>query len=261
MLYFLSLLFWIFKMDTTAMADESEAIKELLSPKNIATEDYDRVEYIQGDAFKKSNGKLAYREKHSIFYKDEKPVRVKTEYISPTGENYGEFESDYTQHPYIPNYKFLDERFGRLEGLTWVGPKEVEVFGRKKKSSKLKKKNIKIGNKTVFAAQGFNFFFIDNIMKLQRLDEPLEVKFIIPMEGKKYSFRIRKRGESKRGLVKFRIEIDNWFLRLFAPHIDLKYDTMQNRLVEYKGPSNLLNKKKQVQSVIILYKVDPSERP
>jgi hypothetical protein len=60
----------------------------------------------------------------------------------------------------------------------------------------------------------------------------------LPSRLDQYEFRIRKRKVDGDTLY-IRLEIDNWLLRLFAPHVDVEYDQENRRLLRYEGISNL----------------------
>jgi hypothetical protein len=53
-----------------------------------------------------------------------------------------------------------------------------------------------------------------------------------------------------------RLEIDNWLLRLFAPHVDAVYDVDTRQLVRYEGTSNLADASGNYQKVTITYRYD-----
>lgn len=214
--------------------------------------EYDTSEVLKGKAYWQKDGKLAYLENHTIFYKEGKRVKVKTVYSYPDGSKFADFVSDYTKHPYIPAYKFSDERFGRVEGVEWLDGKTIRLFGQKYSDSKMKSEKLSVP-KVGFAGQGFNFYIVDHLEKISAAKKPVEVDFIIPLQQKSYPFRIKARGPAKDGQIRLRAEIDNWLFRMFAPNIDVIYDTQKNTLVEYKGPSNLLNKDKDIKPVVIKY--------
>jgi hypothetical protein len=50
------------------------------------------------------------------------------------------------------------------------------------------------------------------------------------------------------------VEIDSWFLRLFAPKLELTYDIKNKRLARYKGSSNLQSDKGDIMNVEIIYR-------
>jgi hypothetical protein len=51
-----------------------------------------------------------------------------------------------------------------------------------------------------------------------------------------FDIRIRKSNFEDNYLT-IQIELDNWFLRLFAPRIEAEYDLDSRRLLKYKGVS------------------------
>jgi hypothetical protein len=75
---------------------------------------------------------------------------------------------------------------------------------------------------------------------------------VFPSRLDEYAFRIRKL-EEKGDRLSVRLEIDNWFLRLFAPHVDAVYDRKNGHLLRYEGISNILNAEGDHPSVIIHY--------
>ena len=67
-----------------------------------------------------------------------------------------------------------------------------------------------------------------------------------------YGFRVRVFStDEAKGLVTFRVEIYNWFLRLFGSHIDATYDYNKRRIIQYHGISNLLDKSQGSHDVTI----------
>ena len=50
-----------------------------------------------------------------------------------------------------------------------------------------------------------------------------------------------------------RLEIDNWFLRLFAPHVDAEYEMSTGHLLRYDGISNLSDASGALKKVIVTY--------
>jgi hypothetical protein len=219
--------------------------------------EYDRFEKMYGKAYWKESGKLGYLEEHTFYYNDNRRVKVETVYRWPTGEKFADFISDYTKHPYIPAYRFRDKRFDRIEGLEWLENGKIRIYGKKYGDRQLLSK-VMDPPSPGFAAQGLNFFIVDNFEDLTAQDkDPVEVEFVAPMAQRSYGFRIKAKGLPVGNIVKFRAEIDNWFIRLFAPSIDVKYDMQKKVLLEYKGPSNLLNNEKDIETVVIKY--DTSE--
>jgi hypothetical protein len=99
--------------------------------------------------------------------------------------------------------------------------------------------------------QGFHHFIVLNLEAIAS-GEVFHVKLIMPSPVKQYRFRIRKR-DLDEGILYIRLEIDNWFLRLFAPHVDAEYDLKTRHLLRYDGISNLSDASGAYKKVIITY--------
>jgi hypothetical protein len=78
------------------------------------------------------------------------------------------------------------------------------------------------------------------------------VQLVLPSRLNQYQFRIRKL-QIEGTVLSIRLEIDKWFLRLFAPHVDADYDLKTRRLLRYEGISNLTDASGKYRNVIINY--------
>ncbi len=78
------------------------------------------------------------------------------------------------------------------------------------------------------------------------------MKLIFPSKLDYYSFRIRPL-ESEDTILLLRLEFDSWFIRLFAPHLDITYNKSTKKIVQYYGPSNILDESGEIQNVHIFY--------
>jgi hypothetical protein len=74
----------------------------------------------------------------------------------------------------------------------------------------------------------------------------------LPSRLDQYEFRIRKRKINGDTLY-IRLEIDNWLLRMFAPHVDAEYDLKTRHLLRYEGISNLEDAAGKHKKVSITY--------
>ena len=67
-----------------------------------------------------------------------------------------------------------------------------------------------------------------------------------------FNLRIRKyKLEDDR--IRLRIELDNWFLRLFVPHIEAEYDMSTRQLLSYQGVSVVADESGKTVPVTISY--------
>jgi hypothetical protein len=74
----------------------------------------------------------------------------------------------------------------------------------------------------------------------------------LPSRLDELKFRIRKR-EIKGGTLYIRLEINNWLLGLFAPHVDVEYDLRTRHLLGYEGVSNVEDAAGKHKKVTITY--------
>jgi hypothetical protein len=198
------------------------------------------------------SGAVVYREQHRLAYRGERHVSGETRYLSPEGEVIARMDSDYREHPYVPTYRFVDLRFQRQDGAEVEGDR-VTVYGRGAADEALQRETLALRDDMV-GGQGLHHFIRDHLDRLNAGEE-LRVGFLVPLAGEVYNFRIRQTGVSTSGdTAIFRIDIDNWFLRLFAPYLEVEYDLKNAHLLRYSGPSNLLRPDREAQTVTIEYR-------
>ena len=99
--------------------------------------------------------------------------------------------------------------------------------------------------------QGFHQFIVQNLEQIAQ-GEVFQIRLVLPSRLDQYDFRIRKRDINGDTLC-IRLEIENWFLRLFAPHVDAEYDLKTRHLLRYEGISNLEDAAGKHKKVIITY--------
>jgi hypothetical protein len=99
--------------------------------------------------------------------------------------------------------------------------------------------------------QGFHQFILHNLEKIAQ-GEIFQIRLVLPSRLDQYEFRISKR-EINGDTLGIRLEIDNWLLRLFAPHVDVEYDLRTRRLLRYEGISNLEDTSGKHKKVFITY--------
>ena len=201
------------------------------------------------------DGKLRYTEKHTTKFKNGRIHSLSTKYVKEGGDVFGTLTSDFANYVELPDYQFVDTRFDRQDGSSFNSEdKSFTIYGKANKSADKKKKKVFIKDKRLISGQGLHAYIVSNMDDLMKLEKPFEFYFLIPMIQDFFSFRMKpyKKWEDKKQ-VQFRIEIDNWFLRLFAPHVDVTYNYETKRLLEYKGISNLLDDDEDTYDVTIKY--------
>lgn len=233
----------------------SESNKHSLSQKTVQESvqgkrpNYDiHKEIIIAKAYKdKEKKKPVYTERHTAIYKNGKLQTSMNDYFDLKGKKIAELNSDYSKSLMMPTYLFRNLRTGTKEGLLWEGGKYM-IFRQEKGKSEEYKPLDNVEN--IFSCQGWHYYLIANLNQLNK--SPIKMKLIFPSKLDYYSFRIRPL-ETAENILKLRLEFDSWFIRLFAPHLDITYDKNQKKIVEYYGPSNILNDKGEIQNIYIYY--------
>jgi hypothetical protein len=195
------------------------------------------------------DGVLEYIEHHYLQYENGKISESRTIYYDPENQKIGYLISEYSQGPQFGSYDFKDFRAEYQDGAR-VTPRSIQLF--KKNGSEDDPEEIYLPRDTgQIVGQGIHHFIVHNLDAISR-GEIIEVKMVLPSRLDQYDFRIRKLNLEGDTLY-IRLEIDNWFLRLFAPHMDCAYDLKTGRLLRYEGISNLTNGSGQHADVVITY--------
>ena len=209
-------------------------------------------EVFQGIA-RNERGEIAYIEEHRMVYENGRPQRNETRYRDADGQEIAVLTSNFTANPYVPNYAFEDRRFGRQDG-TFVDGSWVKIYGRTDQSAPVQQDMVRLRDDMV-TGQGLHMYLRDHLDALAEGDAIQQVRFLVPLEGRDFTFRIRRLdAPAEPGTVAFAIEADSWFLRLFAPTLEVRYDRDSRRLLSYRGASNLLGADRDVQNVTITYR-------
>lgn len=204
---------------------------------------------------KDKKGVVKVIEKHTTtLNKDDQLVTLRSEYYSPsTGQKFAELTSDFTKKPYLPEYKTVDDRFGRMESLEINGTKVI-LKGQKKKDEKLVTQTWDFKDEYV-SGQGLHNLVRTNFNELLSSKKPREIEFITPVDQKSYGFRVAHL-KTEGDVSTFKVSFDSWFLRLVAPSIDTVYRKSDRRLLQFKGPYHLMDENFDSMSVVIDYKFD-----
>jgi len=211
-----------------------------------------REEVFEGVA-RDERGDIVYTEEHRMIYENGRPQRNETRYRDATGQEFAVLTSNFTTNPYVPNYAFEDRRFGRQDG-TFVDGAWVKIYGRADRSAPIRQDMVRLEDGMV-TGQGLHVFLRDHLDQLTEGDAIKQVRFLVPLEGRDYVFRIRRLDAPRAsGTAAFSIEADAWLLRLFAPKLEVRYDRDSRRLLSYSGASNLLDADRGAQNVTITYR-------
>lgn len=214
---------------------------------------YGETQVYKGEATK--DGKLVYFEKHTVELQDKKVISSTTEYTDSTGRVLGTLKNNYLKSLNAPEHEMNDPIHKNSHGVRYDGEKLV-MFNKDAASAEQTEvlaKNDTRG-KLVVGGQGLHYYLTNNMEEVIKKGK-LDLKFLIPGRLDAYNFYLKvvKKEEDK---VHFDIEIDNWFLKLFAPKLKLIYSIKNPRLIRYSGLSNITDSDKKMMNVEIVYKYD-----
>lgn len=212
---------------------------------------YGETQVYTGQASKE--GKVVYTEKHTVEFQDAKVISSVTEYTDSSGKILGVLKNTYAVSINAPAHEMVDPIHKNSYGVRYEGETLV-MFNKdansKEGTEKLDKDDTK--GKLVVGGQGLHYYLttsMEDVIKKGKLD----LKFLIPGRLDAYNFYL-KVVKTELDKVYFEVEIDNWFLKLFAPKLKLIYSRKIPRLIRYSGPSNITNAKKEMMNVEIDYK-------
>lgn len=196
-----------------------------------------------------SKGMVEYVEYHTVTYRDGKPSESQTIYFDDDDRKLGDLISEYPFGPQFGSYHFRDIRANYEDGVK-VSAEQIWLF-RKKSGEDDVEERILPREKGQIVGQGFHQFIAYNTDKIAK-GEVFHCRLVLPSRLDEFKFRIRKR-EIKGDTLYIRLEIDNWLLRLFAPHVDVEYDLRTRHLLRYEGVSNVEDAAGKHKKVTITY--------
>ncbi|MGD8776785.1 MAG: hypothetical protein PVF76_07530 [Syntrophobacterales bacterium] len=197
-------------------------------------------------------GALQYTERHFVNYENGTVSKSQTVYYDPFDRKIGDLISDYTHGPQFGSYDFRDIRAQYEDGAE-VADDRVRLFRKESPEDDFEAKYLKRKTDQI-VGQGFHHFVANNLEAIAR-GEVFHVRLVMPSRLDQFKFRIRKR-KIEDDTLHIRLDIDNWFLRLFAPHVDVEYDLQTRRLLRYEGISNLADASGKYSKVVITYSYD-----
>jgi hypothetical protein len=190
------------------------------------------VEWVYGKAVNPDGG-LEFLEEHIIKYENDRIANIKTIYYDADLKKIGEQISDFSHGPQFGSYDFKDERLQYHDGAR-VMSDQILIYCKETPEAGKKEKYLRKDTNQI-VGQGFHQFIVTNLDVLVRGDV-ISAKLVLPAQMDQFDIRIYKR-KIENGRIQIQIELDNWFLRLFTPHVQAEYDLANKRLISYRGLS------------------------
>jgi hypothetical protein len=208
----------------------------------------EKTQMFTGKAFN-GRGALEYIERHDLTYEGGDVIRSRTTYFDPDDRVIGYLLSEYASTPQFCNYTFTDLRNEYKDGVR-LAADQVCLF-RKERPEAEEETACLPREKTQIIGQGFHHFIAEHLEALAE-GAVFHVKLAMPSRLGQFRFRILKKSIEGNNLF-IRLEIDNWLIRLFAPHVDVVYDRQSGRLLRYEGISNVADASGRFKKVQIHY--------
>jgi hypothetical protein len=212
------------------------------------------VERVYGKAVN-ADGHLVFLEEHIVRYENDRIAALKTIYYDADWKKIGEQASDFYHGPQFGSYDFKDERLRYSDGAR-VMSNRILIYCKETPHADIKKKYLKRESDQI-VGQGFHHFILSNFDALMRGDI-ISAKLVLPAHMDQFDIRISK-SKIENGRLKIRIELDNWFLRLFTPRVEAEYDLDKRRLISYQGVSMVADESGENVPVTVVY--DYSQPP
>jgi len=205
------------------------------------------VERFTGTA-RVGDGSVLYREEHIVRRNPERLVEATTTYRDSDGRVIATLHTDFSRDPFAPSYEFRDLRSGTVEKVE-VSAREVELHSPKGARTV----QVSEAQGTLVTGQGLDRLLRARLDLLSRGEE-LEVNYAIPSRLDTYGFHVHALGGSPSDpTVRVRVEISSWILRILAPSLDVEYSRATQRLLRYRGVSNLRDSEGEYPEVEIVY--------
>lgn len=208
---------------------------------------YGETERFFGIARSKS-GAVLYKETHQVEREHGRILRSLTRYSDEQGRLIAELSSDYRKDPFAPDYRVTDAGGRVIEAAQIQGNRLVLGYKNRSETRDLPRRDAP----RLVTGQG-----LDHLVR-ERLDSladgsDLLVTFAIPSRFDTYAFRIHAQETARKDIILLKITIDDWFLALLAPSLEVEYDRAKQRLLSYRGVSNLRGPEGETMNVQIRY--------
>ena len=206
------------------------------------------VQRVYGKAYN-LKGELEYVEEHTLTYENDRIVAIETTFFDADSRKIASQVSEFTHGPQFGSYDFKDERHQYNDGAR-VMPDRILLYTKENPAADTKRKYL-VKESDQIVGQGFYQFVAANLDALAR-GRSISAKLVLPAQMNQYDVRIRKRHleDNRMQLV---VELDNWFLRLFTPNVQVEYDLENRRLLWYRGISMVSNKENKNVEVVTTY--------
>jgi hypothetical protein len=202
-----------------------------------------------------SNGELEYIEHHRLRHDGGRTIAIRTVFLDASFQKIGELVSDFSHGPQFGSYEFTDSRAQYADGAK-VTADRITLYCRRSPGGDMETKSLPMTTDQL-VGQGFNQFIVTRLDALARGEE-FRMKLVLPSKLDQYEVCIRK-SKIEGDVLHIRVEMANWLLKLFAPHMDAEYDLKTQRLLRYDGISMVEDTSGKNAQVSITYEYEPDK--
>jgi len=202
-----------------------------------------------------SNGELEYIEHHRLRHDGGRTIAIRTVFLDASFQKIGELVSDFSHGPQFGSYEFTDSRAQYTDGAK-VTADRITLYCRRSPGGDMETKSLPMTTDQL-VGQGFNQFIVTRLDALARGEE-FRMKLVLPSKLDQYDVCIRK-SKIEGDVLHIRVEMANWLLKLFAPHMDAEYDLKTQRLLRYDGISMVEDTSGKNAQVSITYEYEPDK--
>ncbi|NBY52327.1 MAG: hypothetical protein EBQ53_01255 [Betaproteobacteria bacterium] len=187
------------------------------------------------------SGKYLYTELHEQQVESGQVQTATITYFDASGRQVSKKTLDYRQNRTIPLFREEIPDQGYVEGIRAVSAGSLDLLKITREKGD-QSRPLAIPKGVVAADSGFNHLIQDNLPKLLA-GETVQFHLVVAGKLDAYHFRAKRVGDASfegAPAALLRVEPDS-LLRLLVDPLDLVYDPVSRRLLEYRGVSNILD--------------------
>lgn len=218
----------------------------------------------RGYAYDLSSNRFLYTEVHRQQIEGARWLGGTIDYYAPDGRKIGHKTLDFTRNRTVPVYRMdLTTRGGYMEGIAEVTDEHVVMIKRGYGAREVERVTVPMPE-VAAADSGFHVFLRDRFEALMK-GETVKFAFVVAGNLDTFRFRARRIGETTfegKPAVALRVEPAS-ILRWLVDPLELVYDPVLRKLLEYRGVSNLHDPEtgKAYNARIIYPETPPADAP
>jgi hypothetical protein len=194
-------------------------------------------------------GTFWYTEHHTVRSVSGR-TEIETRYVAADGKPIAELSAEITSERYLPKTRLIDHRDNYVYSVDPIRDRRVVLLTQQLGRGREEHKTLALRD-DLMTFQGVLLFIIDQRAALQR-GQSLFVQSIVPSRLTSYGLRLYRRS-LEGNLLRVRLEMSSVAFRVFATPSEVTIDVASGRLLEFAGPSNLLDEKDRPVRVHIVY--------